>query len=400
MPRAVPGGVAFLIHPLLSKAGTCIMIRIYAILEREETTLPKRVFNFNPGPATLPLAVLEEVQRDFVNFHDTGMSIVEMSHRSKEVEGIVEEAEALLKELLGLGDSHRVLFLQGGASLQFAMVPLNFLPPGRTADYILTGSFAEKAYEDAVRLGEVHVAASSKETNYDRIVRPEEIRLSDHPAYVHITSNNTIYGTQWKSFPDFGDIPLVADMSSDILSRPFDAAKFALIYAGAQKNLGPAGVTVVIIRADMLEKVPKHLPAMLRYDLHAKNNSLYNTPPVFSIYVLNRVLHWLKQNGGLAAMARRNEEKAALVYQAIDESAGFYRGHAQKDSRSLMNVTFRLPSEDLEKAFVAEAAKRGLEGLKGHRSVGGMRASIYNAMPLEGCQALAQFMREFRQKNA
>lgn len=361
--------------------------------------MTQRVYNFNPGPAILPLEVLEEAQRDLLNYDGTGMSVLEISHRSKQFDAIINEAEALIKELLGLGDTHRVLFLQGGASSQFSMVPLNFLPQGATADYILTGSFAEKAYKEAVKIGNVNVAASSKETNYDRIVDFNDIKLSDSPAYVHITSNNTIFGTQWKSFPDFGDIPLVADMSSDIMSYPFAADKFALIYAGAQKNLGPAGVTVVIIRNDMLEKVPESLPSMLRYDIMAKNNSLYNTAPTFSIYIVNLVLKWVKKNGGLEAMKARNEEKAAMVYDAIDASGGFYKGHAQKDSRSLMNVTFRLPSEDLEKQFVQEAAAQGLVGVKGHRSVGGIRTSIYNAMPKEGCSSLAKFMEEFHKAN-
>ena len=359
----------------------------------------QRVYNFNPGPAALPLEVLEEAQKELLNYGGSGMSVLEMSHRSKEFDAIINGAEASLKELLGLGDSHKVLFLQGGASSQFFMVPMNFLSQGATADYILTGSFAEKAYKEAVKIGNVHVAATSKETNYDRIVDFSDIKLSDSPAYVHITSNNTIFGTQWKSFPDFGDVPLVADMSSDILSYPFAADKFALIYAGAQKNLGPAGVTVVIVRNDMLEKVPESLPSMLRYDIMAKNNSLYNTAPTFSIYIVSLVLKWLKKNGGLAAIQKRNEEKAALVYDAIDRSGGFYKGHAQKESRSLMNITFRLPSEELEKQFIQEAAARSLVGIKGHRSVGGIRASVYNAMPKEGCGALAQFMGEFLKAN-
>jgi len=359
----------------------------------------QRVYNFNPGPATLPLEVLEEAQKELLDYAGTGMSVMEISHRSKEFDAIITEAQTLVKELLGLGDSHKVLFLQGGASTQFFMIPMNFLPAGATADYIITGSFAQKAYKEAVKIGDVHIAASSKETNFDRIVDPDEIKLSDSPAYVHITSNNTIYGTQWKAFPDFGDVPLVADMSSDILSYPFDADKFALIYAGAQKNLGPAGVTLVIVRNDMLEKVPESLPSMLRYDLLAEKNSLYNTPPTFSIYMTSLVLKWIKKNGGLAAMQKRNEEKAALLYEAVDRSEGFYKGHAQKESRSLMNVTFRLSSEELEKKFIQEAAAKGLVGVKGHRSVGGIRASIYNAMSKEGCAALAQFMDDFRKAN-
>ncbi len=361
--------------------------------------MSKRVYNFNPGPATLPLEVLEEAQRDLLNYAGTGMSVMEISHRSKEFDAVIVETESLVKELLGLGDNYRVLFLQGGATGQFDMLPINFLPEGKTADYILTGSFAEKAYKEAAKVGNVHVAASSKDTNYDRIVDFNDIQLSEAPTYVHITSNNTVYGTQYKSFPDVGDIPLVADMSSDIMSRSFAADKFALIYAGAQKNLGPAGVTVVIIRSDMLEKVPENLPAMLDYRILAEKNSCYNTPPTFSIYMVNLVLHWIKKNGGVAAMEQRNEKKAAIVYAAIDNSNGFYRGHAQKDSRSLMNVTFRLPSEDLEKQFVQEAAAVDLKGVKGHRSVGGIRTSIYNAMPEAGCVALAEFMDKFYTAN-
>ncbi|NLO90027.1 MAG: 3-phosphoserine/phosphohydroxythreonine transaminase [Clostridia bacterium] len=361
--------------------------------------MQQRVYNFNPGPATLPLPVLEQVQRELLNYKDKGMSVMEISHRSKDFEEIIFEAESLVKELLGLGEDYQVLFLQGGASLQFAMVPLNFLSEGTIADYILTGHFAEKAYKEAAKIGKANIAASSKDTNYDRIVNMDEIRLSCSPAYVHITSNNTVYGTQWKVFPDFGDIPLVADMSSDIMSRPFDVSKFDLIYAGAQKNLGPAGVTLVIIRKNMLEKVPENMPSMLRYDVLAEKRSLYNTPPCFNIYVVNLVLKWVKENGGLEAMKERNEEKASHIYEAIDNSGGFYKGHAQKEYRSVMNVTFRLPNEDLEKLFVKEAAENGLVGLKGHRSVGGIRASIYNAMSKEGCLALAEFMNDFVKKH-
>ncbi|MBC9783229.1 3-phosphoserine/phosphohydroxythreonine transaminase [Heliobacterium chlorum] len=361
--------------------------------------MTERVFNFNAGPATLPLPVLEEAQREMLNYRGSGMSVMEMSHRSKEYEAINNEAEANMKELLGLGDNYRVLFLQGGASTQFAMVPMNFLQAGQRADYILTGSWSEKAQKEAAKLGQTHIAATTQEGNYKRIPSLEEIQLSEAPAYVHITSNNTIFGTQWQSFPDFGDIPLVADMSSDILCKLFDANKFALIYAGAQKNLGPSGVTVVVIRQDMIEKAATNIPTMLRYDIHAKNNSLYNTPPSYSVYMVNLVLKWLKAQGGLAAMEQRNLEKAALIYDVIDNSNGFYTGHADKDSRSTMNITFRLPNEDLEKTFASEATKQGMIGLKGHRSVGGMRASTYNAMSREGCQALSDFMKEFMRKN-
>ncbi|HBE80876.1 MAG TPA: 3-phosphoserine/phosphohydroxythreonine transaminase [Firmicutes bacterium] len=358
-----------------------------------------RVFNFNPGPATLPLPVISEAQRELHNFKNTGMSILEVSHRAKEYEEVQTETENLLKELLGAPSDYRVLFMGGGASSQFAFIPLNFLTPGAQADYILSGSFAQKAYEEASRIGKVNIAATTKGTNYDRVPALDEIKLSANPAYVHLTSNNTIYGTQWQKFPEFNDTPLVADMSSDILARPIDASKFDLIYAGAQKNLGPAGVTVVLLNPELLAKANTNLPVIFQYGTFVKNNSLYNTPPTFAIYIINLVLKWLKNNGGVPAIAERNKEKAGLIYKTIDNSDGFYKGHAQKDSRSLMNITFRLPSEELETAFAGEAKKAGLVGLKGHRSVGGMRASIYNAMPVEGCKTLAEFMKDFQKKN-
>lgn len=361
--------------------------------------MTERVFNFNPGPSTIPVEVLEHAQKELLNYNNTGMSVMELSHRSKDFEAIVKQAEASVKELLNLGDNFRVLFLQGGASLQFSMVPMNLIPEGATANYIVTGSFADKAYKEALKEGPCHIAATTKATNHNRIPSMDEVQLTENPAYVHITSNNTIFGTQWKQFPDFGDTPIVADMSSDILSKPFDASKFGLIYAGAQKNLGPSGVTMVIIREDMLQRSPEKLSSMLRYDIMAQNDSLYNTPPTFAIYLVNQVLEWIKRNGGLEGMAKHNEEKAGYIYNVIDESNGFYKGHAEKEFRSLMNITFRLPNEDLEKTFIAEAAKKGLVGLKGHRSVGGIRASIYNAMPKAGCQALADFMKEFQAKN-
>lgn len=361
--------------------------------------MTQRIYNFNAGPAVLPLEVLKAVQDEMLNYQATGMSILEISHRSKAYEEVNRQAEATLKELLGLGDDYRVLFLQGGASTQFAMVPMNFLPSGRTADYILTGSWSEKALKEAKLFGNTHVAATTADGNYKRIPNRDQIQLSDNPAYVHITSNNTIFGTQWKEYPCFGQVPLIADMSSDILHKPFAADKFSLIYAGAQKNLGPSGVTVVIARKELLENNRKDIPTMMRYETHAKNDSLYNTPPAFSVYVLNLVLQWVKNQGGLAGMQKRNEEKAALIYDAMDQSNGFYRGHAEKDSRSVMNITFRLPSEEQEKAFAGEAEKAGFIGLKGHRSVGGLRASVYNAMTVEGCRALQQFMLYFQKKN-
>ncbi len=357
------------------------------------------VYNFNAGPAILPRPVLEHAQQELLDYRGIGMSVLEISHRSKEYEAINAEAEVRFKRLLGLGNDYRVLFLQGGASLQFAMLPLNFLPAGATADYLLTGAWAEKAYEEASQIGRARAAASTREGGYRRMPRADEIRLSDAPAYVHITSNETIQGTQWHAWPDVGDRPLVADMSSDILSRPLEAQRFALIYAGAQKNLGPAGATVVLIRQDWLERASATAPTMLRYSTHAKNNSLYNTPPAFAIYLLNLTLGWIEENGGLPAMAERNRRKAQTVYNAVDASGGFYRGHAEPESRSLMNLTFRLPSEDLEKQFVAEASAAGLVGLAGHRSVGGIRASIYNAMGQDGCEVLAHFMGEFLRQN-
>jgi len=360
--------------------------------------LKNRIFNFNAGPATLPLEVLMEAQAELLNYQQTGMSILETSHRSKPYEAINAEAEANMKELLGLGENYRVLFLQGGASTQFAMIPMNFLTAGQTADYVVTGTWAEKALKEAKLVGNTHVAATTAEGNHNRIPKMDEIQLSDNPAYVHITSNNTIFGTQWKEFPNVGKVPLIADMSSDILNRPFNAENFAMIYAGAQKNLGPAGVTVVIMRKELLENTPKTIPTMMRYDIHAKNDSLYNTPPVFSVYMLNLVLRWLKAQGGLSAIGKHNEEKAALIYDTMDQSGGFYRGHAQLDSRSLMNVNFRLPTEELEKTFAKEAEQAGFIGLKGHRSVGGLRASMYNAMTIEGCLALKEFMIEFKNK--
>lgn len=358
-----------------------------------------RVFNFNPGPAVLPLSVLEEAQKELLNFKGTGMSILEISHRCKEYEEVNAEAESLMKELLNAPNDYRVLFLQGGASTQFAMIPLNFLGAGAEADYVITGSWAEKAYDEAAKIGKANIAATSKGTNHNRIPAPGEIKLGNSPAYLHITTNNTIFGTQWQLMPDFKGVTMVADMSSDMLSRPFDVSKFGLIYAGAQKNLGPAGVTIVIINPAMLERANKNIPTMMQYGIHAKNNSLYNTPPVFAVYLVNLVLKWIKASGGLTAIEKVNKEKAAYIYDAIDASGGFYKGHAQKDSRSLMNITFTLPNEDLEKTFAGEATKQKLIGLKGHRSVGGMRASVYNAMSVEGCKTLVSFMKDFQKRN-
>jgi phosphoserine aminotransferase len=357
-----------------------------------------RIFNFSAGPAVLPLPVLEQAQRDLVALPGVGMSILEVSHRSKVFEGVLAQAEADIRQLADVPPNYRVLFLQGGASLQFAMVPMNLLPAESTADYLVTGVWSTKAVDEARKIGNVHVAATTKAEQFTRIPRAEEIVLTPGAAYVHMTSNNTIYGTEWKELPEVGDIPLVSDTSSDMFSRPIDVARHALIYAGAQKNMGPAGVTVVIIREDLLARSAASLPVMLSYAVHAENGSLYNTPPVFAIYMLGLVTRWLIAQGGLRAVAAVNERKAGTLYAEIDRS-GFYRGTAQKESRSLMNVTFRLPSEELEKQFIKDAAAAGLDGLKGHRSVGGIRASIYNAFPETGIGALTDFMQEFERRH-
>jgi phosphoserine aminotransferase len=356
-----------------------------------------RVYNFSAGPAVLPVPVLEEAQRDLLALPGVGMSILEISHRSKPFDEVIQGCEADIRTLARVPANYKVLFLQGGASLQFSMVPMNLLPAGGHADYIVTGAWSEKAVKEAKKVGTVNIAATAADGNFKRIPRQEELKLTPGAAYVHMTSNNTIFGTEWKYVPEVGDVPLVSDASSDIFSRPIDVAKHGLIYAGAQKNLGPAGLTLVLIREDLLQRSQKSLPTMLNYAVQAENTSLYNTPPVFAIYITRLVTKWLLSAGGLEAMARENERKAAKLYAEIDRT-GFYRGHADADSRSLMNVTFRLPSEELEKAFAKQATEAGLDGLKGHRSVGGMRASIYNAFPEEGVDALVQFMRDFERK--
>ena len=353
-----------------------------------------RIFNFSAGPAVMPLPVLEEAQRDLVSLPGVGMSVMEISHRSKTFEGLLARAIADVRELAGLDESYKVLMLQGGASLQFSMVPMNLLGSGQAADYVDTGTWADKAIKEARRVGTVNVTGSTKADNYNRIPSPNELKLTAGAAYVHITTNNTIEGTQWKTLPDTGEAPLAADASSDIFSGPVDFRRFGLIYAGAQKNLGPSGVTLVIIREDLLARSPASLPTMLNYKTQAENNSLYNTPPTFGVYILGLTMKWLKSLGGLPGVAAMNQRKAAKLYAEVDRT-GFYRGTAQKESRSLMNVTFRLPSEDLEKRFDKEATAAGLDGLKGHRSVGGMRASLYNAFPEAGVDALVEFMREF-----
>ena len=365
------------------------------------TTAVHRIFNFAAGPAVLPVPVLEQIQRDLVALPGVGMSVLEISHRSKTFESMLAEAEADIRTLGGVPANYKVLFLQGGASTQFSMVPMNLLDAGAVADYIDCGSWADKAIKEGRKAGTVNVAASTKNENYARLPRQSELRLTPGAAYVHVTSNNTIEGTEFHALPDVGDCPLVNDTSSDMFSRPIDVARHALIYAGAQKNMGPAGLTIVIIRDDLVERSAAKkatLPTMLNYAVHAENSSLYNTPPAFAVYALGLVMKWLLQHGGLTAMAALNERKAAKLYAEIDRT-GFYRGPAAKDDRSLMNITFRLASEDLEKRFVKESTAAGLDGLKGHRSVGGMRASIYNAFPEEGVDALVAFMRDFEQKN-
>jgi phosphoserine aminotransferase len=362
------------------------------------TTTQTRIFNFSAGPAVLPVEVLEQAQRDLLSLPGVGMSILEISHRSKPFDEIIEGAEADLRTLGKIPGNYRVLFLQGGASLQFSMVPMNLLPAGGSADYIVTGVWSEKAVKEAKRVGTVNIAASTQAENHVRVPRQDELKLDPNAAYVHFTTNNTIYGTEFQTIPETGSVPLVADASSDIYSRPIDVAKYGLIYAGAQKNLAPAGVTLVIVREDLLARTPPSLPTMLQYPVHVENKSLYNTPPVFAIYVMRLVLAWLVKSGGLEAVERVNARKADKLYAEIDRT-GFYRGHAAKDSRSRMNVTFRLPSEDLEKKFIKESTAAGLDGLKGHRSVGGLRASLYNAFPEAGVDALVQFMQEFERKN-
>ncbi len=359
-----------------------------------------KVWNFYAGPATLPAEAISRAKGDLPYWQDTGMSVMEISHRSKEYDAVHHEAMGLLTELLGLDDDHHVLFLQGGASLQFAMLPMNFLPQGGSADYVMTGSWSKKALKEANIVGSARVAATTEQDGkFVRIPTQAELDLDPNAAYLHLTSNNTIAGTQWHQFPDAGNVPMVADMSSDLLWRPFDANRFSLIYAGAQKNLGPSGVTVVIIRKSWVEKANQGLPTLLQYATHIGKDSLYNTAPTFAIYMLRNVLAWVKEQGGLPAMERRNRAKADRLYGVIDGNPGFFSCPVEKASRSVMNVVFRLPSEELEAKFVAEAKNAGLVGLKGHRSVGGCRASIYNAMEPEGVEALARFMEAFATAN-
>ena len=360
--------------------------------------MSERIYNFNPGPAALPLPVLEEMQRELLNFRGSGMSIMEISHRSEWFNAVIDDAVARVKRLLGLDERYHVLFLQGGASLQFCMVPMNLAVPGKVLEYVDTGTWSTKAIKEARIQGrQVRVIASSEDREFTYI--PKGFQVGADAAYLHLTSNNTIRGTQWADFPDAGGVPIVCDMSSDIFSRVFDPKPFGLIYAGAQKNAGPAGVTLVILRSDLLDRVPKDLPTMLKYSTFVDKDSRFNTPPTVAIYVVGLVLKWLEETvGGVAAMEMVNRRKADVIYGYLD-SQDFYRGTAEPGSRSKMNVTFRLPTPDLEKAFIAASQQAGLGGLKGHRSVGGCRASIYNAMPVAGVEALVQFMKEFARKN-
>ena len=360
--------------------------------------MTERIFNFSAGPAMLPVPVLEEAQRDLLSLPGVGMSVMEISHRSKTFDQIIGSADAGLRELLGIPANYHVLFLQGGASLQFSMVPMNLLPADGSADYILTGSWGKKAVKEAKKVGGVNIAATMADGGFTRIPSQDELQLNANAAYVHITTNETIEGVEWKSEPEVGSVPLVADASSDILSHRIPVEKYGLIYAGAQKNMGPSGVTLVIIRDDLLQRIPDGLHTMLDYRTHTENKSLYNTPNTWGIYILGLVCKWIKDKGGLAAMEKETVEKAQLLYDAIDATS-FYRGHADPDCRSIMNVTFRLPSEELEKKFASEATAKGLDGLKGHRSVGGIRASIYNAFPRAGVEALVSFMRDFERGN-
>ncbi len=358
-----------------------------------------RIYNFSAGPATLPLPVLEQARDDFVDYKGTGMSLVESSHRGKAYDKVHYEAIGLFRELLGLPDNYKVLLLGGGATLQFSMIPLNLMPEGGSCDFTLTGTWAKKAYSDAGKVGNVNLVYDGTEEKFTRMPSPSELTLDPDAAYFHLTSNETIAGTQWKEWPNSGRVPMVCDMSSDIMSRPIPVEKFGLIYAGAQKNLGPSGLGVVIIREDLIDRNPRDLTAYLKYATHAKSDSLYNTPPVFPIWMVKMVLEWVKDHGGLTAMETLARERSDLLYDCMANSGGYYRCPVDEKTRSTMNVVWRLPTEDLEKQFIAEALELGFSGLKGHRSVGGCRASIYNAMPVEGITSLVEFMNEFQRKN-
>lgn len=363
-------------------------------------TSVKRIHNFNAGPSVMPVSVLEKAQEELLSFQGCGMSVMEMSHRSKEFEGIIQTAEADLRELMGIPANYKVLFLQGGASLHFAQIAMNFRPAGKSADYIVTGAWSRTALKESGKLGATHVAFTSESDNFNRLPAQAELQFDPNAAYIHYCQNETIHGVEFKQQPVMPEgIPVICDMSSDFVSQPVDVSKFAMIYAGAQKNAGPAGVVVAIIREDLLARVPEKLPVMLDYKMMADNASLYNTPPCWSIYMVGLVMKWLKELGGLPAIYKINQEKAGIIYDAIDNSGGYYRGHAAKEARSIMNIPFRMQSEELEEMFVKEAKKAELIGLKGHRSVGGLRASVYNALPLESAKALVAFMADFQAKH-
>jgi phosphoserine aminotransferase len=361
--------------------------------------MEKRIYNFSAGPAILPEDVLKEAQENLMALPGVGMSILEISHRSKPFESILNQTKEDIKKLLNISDDYSILFLQGGASLQFSMVPMNLMPPKNKADYIVTGVWSKKAVKEAKRVGTVNIAATSEATVFNRIPKQEELKLDPDASYVHFTSNNTIYGTQWKAEPDTGKVPLICDASSDIFNRKIDIEKYGLVYAGAQKNMGPSGVTMLIFRNDLMERSSDTLPTMLNFKTHVENDSMFNTPNTFGIYIIGLVAKWLLKNGGLNKMHETNKHKAELLYNFIDKSNGYYKGHAEKDSRSLMNVTFNLATEELEKKIIADALAAGFSGLKGHRSVGGLRASIYNAFPTKGVEDLVSFMKEFMAKN-
>ncbi|MCX7749933.1 MAG: 3-phosphoserine/phosphohydroxythreonine transaminase [Clostridia bacterium] len=357
-----------------------------------------RVFNFSAGPSMLPVPVLERAQKEMLNCNGSGMSVMEMSHRSKVYEEIHNQAIALFKELMGIPENYKVLLLQGGASLQFSMVPLNLFKSSKKADYFVTGMWAKKAAAEAKRFGTVNVVASSEDKVFNYIPELDPSKFSPDADYFHVTTNNTIYGTRLTTLPDTKNVPLVADMSSNILSQVYDVSKFGLIYAGAQKNVGPAGLTIVIIREDLIGETMEGTPTILKYKIHADENSLYHTPPTYSIYVAKLVLEWIKELGGVAAMEKINIEKANILYNYLDQSSVF-KGTVVPKDRSLMNIPFILPTEELNAKFIKEASAKGFVNLKGHRSVGGMRASIYNAMPVEGVQALVDFMKKFEMEN-
>jgi len=365
-----------------------------------EDPIMERVHNFNAGPAVLPEEVLREAQADFFNYKGLGLSVMEMSHRSKEYQAIIDESVAVIKRVYNISDEYEVLFLQGGASMQFLMVPMNFAFEGKEANYINTGQWSKKAISEAKKIGKaVHVAASSEDRNFCYI--PKTWELSANPSYLHITNNNTIFGTEWMIDPTTpAGVPLIADMSSNFMSKPIDINKYDMIYAGAQKNVGPSGCVVVIVKKSLLESGLTNIPTMLDYRTHSKNGSMYNTPPTFAIYMIGLVVKWIEDFGGLEKIALNNQVKADYIYKAFDQSHGFYKGTVDVEDRSLMNITFRLPSEDLEALFINEAKKLGMIGLKGHRDVGGCRASTYNALPLPSAFALAEFMRDFQTKHA